>query len=253
MEVHHHHIKHRKNWKEYIFEFFMLFLAVLTGFFVENQRERHVESIRAKDFAKTLYTELKLDTTTLSEIRKRTEIAFHSLDTLVELLSGQVNRGQTGLLYYHCGLGMFNLFFTANEATLQEMKSSGAIRYYKNFELVSAITEYEYSIRFLYQLETNSYINFMETRKIQLKIFDNRYIYSSLAWDSSYVAYIHFLYLIKNQTPPLLPNSSEYIDEFRNWARNRSELNRMRVKRYDQLLKSAENLIAILKKEYNLQ
>ena len=40
MEVHHHpHVRHSKRWKDYLFEFLMLFLAVSAGFFVENQRE----------------------------------------------------------------------------------------------------------------------------------------------------------------------------------------------------------------------
>ena len=252
MEVHHQQIKHRKNWREYLFEFFMLFLAVSAGFFVENQRERHVENLRARDFALTLYTELKRDTTSLGEIRNRTELAYHSLDTLIVLLSDSFALSKTGLLYYHCGIGMYNSFFTANEATLQEMKSSGAIRYYKNFELVSAITEYEYSIRYLYQLETNSYVNFMETRKIQLKIFDNRYIYSSLAWDTSYAAYMIFLSPLKFQNPPLLTSTPGTLAEFRNWARNRSELDRMKVERYQRLLTKARNLLGIIKSEYDI-
>jgi hypothetical protein len=37
MEVHHHgHIHENKKWKEYLFEFLMIFLAVTLGFFVEN-------------------------------------------------------------------------------------------------------------------------------------------------------------------------------------------------------------------------
>ena len=40
MEVHHSHKNHgKKNWKEHITEFFMLFLAVSLGFLAENYRE----------------------------------------------------------------------------------------------------------------------------------------------------------------------------------------------------------------------
>ncbi len=49
MEVHHsHHAP--KNWKEYVSEFFMLFLAVTLGFFVENYREHVIERQREKEF-----------------------------------------------------------------------------------------------------------------------------------------------------------------------------------------------------------
>ena len=43
MEVHHHpHKHHSKKWKDYLYEFLMLFLAVTAGFFVENRREYFV-------------------------------------------------------------------------------------------------------------------------------------------------------------------------------------------------------------------
>jgi hypothetical protein len=36
MEVHHHgHVHEKKKWKEYLFQFFMLFLAVFCGFLAE--------------------------------------------------------------------------------------------------------------------------------------------------------------------------------------------------------------------------
>src|SRR5687768_14267296 len=38
MEVHHHgHVHEKKKWKEYVFQFFMLFLAVFCGFLAEYQ------------------------------------------------------------------------------------------------------------------------------------------------------------------------------------------------------------------------
>src|SRR5215213_11711783 len=39
MEVHHHSHTERKRWQHYLFEFFMLFLAVFAGFLAENWRK----------------------------------------------------------------------------------------------------------------------------------------------------------------------------------------------------------------------
>src|SRR3954467_12501691 len=50
MEVHKHphNVMHKKNWKEYLLEFLMIFFAVTLGFFAEGYREylgdRHKES-----------------------------------------------------------------------------------------------------------------------------------------------------------------------------------------------------------------
>src|SRR5690348_14603822 len=60
MEVHHHpHVHHSKKWKDYLFEFLMLFLAVSGGFFVENLREENVEHHRAQVLATSLYKDLQ--------------------------------------------------------------------------------------------------------------------------------------------------------------------------------------------------
>ena len=117
MEVHHHSHTQRKKWTHYFWEFFMLFLAVSLGFFVENQREYRIEQKRARDFATTLYNEVKSDTKVLAENLHRTEIAYTSLDTLISLLSVPIQQTSTGMLYYYSGLGMFNNFFTSSTAT----------------------------------------------------------------------------------------------------------------------------------------
>lgn len=45
MEVHHHgHVQEKKKWLEYLFQFFMLFLAVFCGFLAEYQLEHKIES-----------------------------------------------------------------------------------------------------------------------------------------------------------------------------------------------------------------
>ncbi|MBK7243516.1 MAG: hypothetical protein IPH98_06595 [Saprospiraceae bacterium] len=53
MEVHHHthnsaEPHHKKNWKLYLWEFFMLFMAVFCGFLAEIQVEHYVEHQREK-------------------------------------------------------------------------------------------------------------------------------------------------------------------------------------------------------------
>ncbi len=63
MEVHHHgHVHEKKKWLEYLFQFFMLFLAVFCGFLAENQREHYIEKKREKVYIKNLYEDLKSDT-----------------------------------------------------------------------------------------------------------------------------------------------------------------------------------------------
>ena len=58
MEVHQHTHTPRKKWTHYFWEFFMLFLAVTLGFFVENQREHYIEGQREKNICRIYYMTL---------------------------------------------------------------------------------------------------------------------------------------------------------------------------------------------------
>jgi hypothetical protein len=60
MEVHHHPDVHhkRKHFREYVLEFFMIFLAVTMGFFAESIREHSVESRNTRQYLETFKQEL---------------------------------------------------------------------------------------------------------------------------------------------------------------------------------------------------
>src|SRR6188768_2713438 len=61
MEVHQHPHTAGKKWTHYFWEFFMLFLAVTLGFFVENQREHYFENQREKKYIQSFYEDLTAD------------------------------------------------------------------------------------------------------------------------------------------------------------------------------------------------
>ena len=64
MEVHHHpQLTHRpKPWKEYLLEYLMIFLAVVTGFFAESLREHNSERSKEKEYLTSMFAELRVDT-----------------------------------------------------------------------------------------------------------------------------------------------------------------------------------------------
>ena len=62
MEVHHpHHPAHKKDIKEYLLEFFMLFFAVTLGFFAENIREGIAENNKKKELLESVALNFKKD------------------------------------------------------------------------------------------------------------------------------------------------------------------------------------------------
>ena len=86
MEVHTHTHTARKKWTHYFWEFFMLFLAVTLGFFVENQREHMIENNRAKKFIASLVEDLKRDTATFQRTYLLNDTVMQMMDSLISLL-----------------------------------------------------------------------------------------------------------------------------------------------------------------------
>ena len=93
MEVHAHthtadsdHHRGKKKWTHYFWEFFMLFLAVTAGFFVENQREHMVEHKREKQYMTSMLADMKSDTLQLRKYIDRNNVLVTGLDSLFTLV-----------------------------------------------------------------------------------------------------------------------------------------------------------------------
>jgi hypothetical protein len=108
MEVHAHTHTARKKWTHYFWEFFMLFLAVTLGFFVENQREHYIEHQREKQYIKSLVKDLILDTINISSNISINQKILTGKDSLVKLLLAPVpEKNTTGI-----GKDLYRLYST---------------------------------------------------------------------------------------------------------------------------------------------
>src|SRR5215510_11150206 len=87
MEVHAHPHTERKRLRHYLFEFFMLFLAVFAGFLAENQREHIVEHQREKQYMVSLIEDLETDTVELRKGLIAADSTNHYTDSVLIFLS----------------------------------------------------------------------------------------------------------------------------------------------------------------------
>jgi len=101
MEVHHHSHTSRKKWTHYLWEFLMLFLAVFCGFLAENQREHYIENRRAKELAKNLWEDLKIDTAIFHQIRKIRSEKISTIDSLLSELKNYPASANIPKIYHH--------------------------------------------------------------------------------------------------------------------------------------------------------
>jgi len=170
MEVHHHsHANHgKKNWKTYFWEFLMLFLAVFCGFLAEYQLEHKIERDRAKELAKSFYQELFHDSITAAikvQNRLKQEAALKHLIKYFRD-SSLTDVSKSFAINFEYGISFRTPYqFEPRTVMLEQLKSSGSLRYFKNEELQMLTGDLTVAIKNIYdrqELETQNrvlYIN----------------------------------------------------------------------------------------------
>jgi hypothetical protein len=127
----------------------MLFLAVTLGFFVENQREHMVEHKREVQFISSYISDLQKDIALLDSItRKREErkIQIDSLNYILRLRDPDMYGGQ---LYYYARYLPRPYIYIPNDATIQQLKSSGNLRLIQSQEIKDTMLAYDQQFRFM--------------------------------------------------------------------------------------------------------
>jgi hypothetical protein len=180
MEVHHHPELHHKpkKWKEYFLEFFMIFLAVTMGFFAENIRENYVEHKSAREYASLLIEDLVADTVELNSDAHVLNLIITAGDSLGNLLNSNPKLIVGGKLYYYEYFSSTRWNLISHDATLQQLKSSGALRYLGDTSLIRKIMNYEESVQIIYLAQNRFEPQKTENWSLVQKAFDQSYFNS---------------------------------------------------------------------------
>jgi hypothetical protein len=143
MEVHAHSHTARKKWTHYFWEFLMLFLAVFCGFLAENQREHIVERHRAREYAKSLLGDMRLDTGELRRGIQVTRFTISSIDSIIAI-SQKMNAAKAipKSFYFYSKFISQSFRVDWSKATIDQLIQSGNLRYFRNKELVSLLNNY---------------------------------------------------------------------------------------------------------------
>ena len=256
MEVHHHthpasgetHTQ-RKKWTHYFWEFFMLFLAVTLGFFVENQREHFIEHLREKQYVKSLIEDLQKDTADLNIDIPFWDMQMQRIDTIRnEIEKTPENRDQLNL-YLYSGYMRWYDKFVYHDRTIMQLKNGGNFRLIRNKAVADTLIDYDARINSeLRDIEAISNNIWQQLNFLQNKIFNTRY-YSTpnkhIRLDSAIRIDPNPIEMKKGKEDELF----EYynlLDYFRG-------LNTVRNNKNKSLLNQAINLMSLIKKEYHLK
>ena len=242
MEVHHHsQSDHSKKWTHYLFDFLMLFLAVTSGFIVENKREHYVEQKRVKQFSKQLLADLRFDSLLFENRKKNIQSMQKGFDSLQYLLTGKNDAADKEVLEILLPLA-FAYDMPVVTTTYNQMKATGSLRYIENQELVTHL---------------QNYYDILLPRSIKITE-------ASLAYFSEHVNPFYLKHLriqdidpfndsLVNKNPLIINRSRETDQELANiMGGYRSLLTIQTISMNAPALKKIKETIPVLKKEYDL-
>ena len=245
MEVHHHAHTPKKKWTHYFWEFLMLFLAVFCGFLAENQREHYIEGKREKQYMLSLIKDLEQDITNLDDFIDRKQGGVHRIDSLIQLLGAGDFSTQTARIYYLGRYGSLRGYFYPTDGTLQQLRNAGGFRLIQRREIVDSLQGYENLCRTIATAQELEEMELRDYKEIASRIFDAR-IFEAMMDEKGVIQ-------TPKGNPPLFNTSSIDINNLLikiHYAK-RSKISITNSLR--RLHKKANNLIAMIKKEYHIK
>ncbi|MEY2902869.1 MAG: hypothetical protein RLY89_1975 [Bacteroidota bacterium] len=156
MEVHHHsHHSGPKNWKSYLREFLMLFLAVFCGFLAEWRLEQMIENHREEEYIHSIVEDIKADIGQTEKLLIDMNSRIIRTDSLLSHLSSTEIKQNSSAAYklWLQTLGFPD--FAQNDRTIQQLKSSGSLRLIRNKAVSDKIMEYDQIVRLMSVTQTN--------------------------------------------------------------------------------------------------
>jgi hypothetical protein len=243
MEVHHHAHSERKKWTHYFWEFFMLFLAVTLGFFVENQREHYIEHKRGLQYIRSFVEDLKTDTSRFSVVIKGFAKKEAELDQLYLCYDSiKINKNPSDCIrnIYAATIGYEDLIYT--DRTLQQLKNAGGLRLLEE-EDADSIISYDQLLRYLLKVESSS-LQEMQTRVRATR--NSVFAYSEIT-ETSWA---------KGTQPEkvdLISNDKELINRFFNEAMVYRFACRFQLRQTIKLKEKAITLIRFYSEKYHLK
>ncbi len=160
MEVHKHPDLHhrKKHLKEYLLEFVMIFLAVTLGFLAENLREHITERAKEREYISAFIRNVQDDTANLKRIITLDNLQVQGIDSFLLLRHADLKLINNRRDFYILAFGNFysSASFTSNNATLQQLKSTGDYRLIKKDHVADSLSKYDIEIQSL-SGQTNYY------------------------------------------------------------------------------------------------
>jgi len=146
MEIHH-RIKHPKKgrkYREYLFEFLVIFVAITGSYFAENLREHFVDRHKEKTYMESLLQDLKNDSASLAQVIELNKIQVKGLDSLLNLIKNKLSNEEIRkFCQYDVKYALNYTAFNPVTRTITELMNTGGLGLVKFKEVSDGIVGYE--------------------------------------------------------------------------------------------------------------
>lgn len=228
----------RKVIAKHLFDFFMLFLAVSLGFFVDNYRDSYNERKTAKEIAADLVADISLDTADINDLLHHCVIKMNMLDSLYQQVGDQRTSFDDSLIYYYASWVDTRPWFERHDAVFTLLTHTGNLSYFTK-DAASAITSYNIVCgKTINMLEMERSVLSTKISPFQQQIFHTENFRSLLTNG-------------KMMEKPALQNwhqQNRWL--YHNYITELRILNASISEQYKQLLAKAAYTMSILKQEY---
>ena len=226
----------KRNFRDYIYEFIMIFVAITGSYFMENMRERVVEHSKEKEYIARLVRDVKEDTTNLKYLIRSNREQMEGLDSLAILIEKPVSSMDTidikkFIILLADNLNNFEPFNT-RDITMSQLKSTGGLRLIKNSNVLDKIVTYYTNIEDYQRVVDINYKFVYESFTEEMKFIDFNHVFKTGKMDIADVSKMKGL-------------------------GNRCFVFRIQIEAYNEglkvIYKRGASLLKYLKKEYNLK
>jgi hypothetical protein len=248
MEVHHHPHVEKKNFKEYLLEGLMIFLAVTMGFIAENLREYIKDNTEIKSNMQSMIADLQADIIMFDNSIASNELTDRRTDTLITLL--KTDRSNTSEIYF---LARFitanNTIYTPDIKTFDQMKSSGTLKLLESQEILDSISDYYQSLQFFNSQSNLQRQKIVDVQLANSELFDG---YTFHHMFSAIESNLDVDITIPENNPSLLTNDYSIINKVIIAYHYLYSVTEIDTKAAEMRRQHSLRLIEILKKQYDL-
>ncbi len=171
MEVHHHPHVEKKNFKEYLLEGLMIFLAVTMGFIAENIREHFVTKKHEKEYMVSLVRDLNNDIAGITNSEVIVTGYINDADSILSIFKNADYKNTSSDIYYFGRVLGFRNLWRSNDGTIQQLIYSGGLRLIENKGVIDSIQDYISNLKDLSQILSLEDAETSEYRKAMSKVF----------------------------------------------------------------------------------